>query len=206
MSKALDAKKDHGGRPDLSRRQLGAGLLAVLGGGLGVVSTAEAFAPNARGHFTAASRILGGYGVTVVGDTSRSYDAINFTVVPLAGTEYNQTVVMRNRLGEVIPCLKTSVFEDDVIATHFHPTGDGEIVPCVRTTIEGHSLATYELFDAAEADIDPCMKVESQMLEGGVLGAVEVTVEPDVNLIVRVGDRTYYLLDGELVLSRAPVS
>lgn len=66
-------------------------------------------------------------------------------------------------------------------------------------------LATHELFDAADGDLQPCVRVESEMLNGGVLGAVEVTVEPDVRSFkVIVGSNTYTLVDGALVLETPP--
>ena len=86
-----------------------------------------------------------------------------------------------------------------IVGTHFHRTERG-LDSCLRTTIEGHSLATYELFDAAEGGLDPCMKVVSEMLEGGALGPVEVTVDdPSLSLRVLVGANTYNLIGGVLV-------
>ena len=207
MRKELDTRKDQGSPPDLSRRQLGVGLLAVLGGGLGVVKTAQAFAPGAEGNFTAASEILGRYGVTVTGDDSRGYDVLDFQTVPLPGTEYSQIVGTRNLFGEIIPCLKTSVLNDDASFTHFHPSDTGEIIPCVRTTIEGHSLATYELLETnVEGASVASFTVATQMLDGGVLGAVDVTVDdPNIRLSLSVAGRTYKLVEGALVEEvRAP--
>ena len=175
MSKDLDTTKAPGSPPDISRRQLNVGLLAVLAGGLGIVKTAQAFPRRATGDFTAASRILAPYGVTVFGVDSSGHDLMGFGIVPLPTTEYSQIVGTRARPGEIVPCVKTSVFEDDASFTHFHP---GEIVPCIKTTIEGHALATHEVFDSARRGINPCVKVESEMRTGGVLGAVEVTIDP----------------------------
>jgi len=200
MSKELDTSKDLGNSPDVHRRQLGVGLLAVLAGGLGLAQTAQAFSRRAAGDFAAASRILAPYGVTVTGDTSSGHDVLDLDITPLPATEYSETVRARNRLGGLDPCVKTSVFEDDASFTHFHP---GEIVPCVRTTIEGHALATHELFDAADGDIVPCVKVASEMLKGGVLGAVEVTLDTDLKSFrLFVGGNTYNLVNGELVLEQ----
>ena len=201
MSKELDTRKDQGSPPDLSRRQLGVGLLAVLGGGLGVVKTAQAFAPGAEGNFTAASEILGRYGVTVTGDDSRGYDVLDFQTVPLPQTEYSQIVGTRNLFGEIIPCLKTSVLNDDASFTHFHPNDTGGLDPCFRSTIEGHSLATYELLETSEKGTAPSFTVVTQMLDGGVLGAVDVSIDnPNIRLSLRVGGKTYNLVNGELVL------
>jgi len=175
MSKELDTRKDEGNPTDPTRRQLGIGLLAVLGGGLGVVKTAVAFEPAAQGNFNAASQILGRYGVTVAGDDSRGHDVLDFQTVPLPRTEYSQIVGTRNLFGEIIPCLKTSVLNDDASFTHFHPNDTGGVDPCYKTTIEGHSLATSEIFDSDQGGIDPCFKVESQMLEGGHIGTITAT-------------------------------
>jgi hypothetical protein len=131
--------------------------------------------------------------------------------------------------GEIIPCVRTAIQDDElaihelfdadqggivpcvrvtaemlrgghfgtIVATHFH---EGAIVPCVRTTIEDHTRATYELFDGTEGDIVPCVKVASEMLKGGALGAVEVTVEDDVDFrVVVAGGQAYRLVDGRLV-------
>ncbi len=175
MSKELDTRKDQDHEPDLTRRQLGVGLLAVLGGGLGVVKTAQAFAPGAQGNFNAASQILGRYGVTVTGDDSRGYDALDFQTVPLPRTEYSQIVGTRNLLGEIIPCLKTSVLGEDASFTHFHPNDTGGINPCYKTTIEGHSLATSEIFDSDQGGVLPCYRVTADMLEGGHIGTITAT-------------------------------
>lgn len=257
MGKERDTRNGQGSQPDPDRRKLGMGLLAVLGGGLGVANTAHAFAPGSQGNFNAASSILDRYGVRVIGDVNGGHDRLTLETVPLALTEYSQVVGTRNRLGGLDPCVKTSVFGDDASFTHFHP---GEIIPCVRTAIEGHALATHELFDADQGGIDPCyrvtaemldgshigtvtathfhpteggivpcfrttineghtlatfelfdaggggidnpnIKVETEMLDGGVLGAVDVTIDnPNIRLSLRVGGNTYNLFDGRLVL------
>lgn len=240
----------------VSRRQMGVGLLALAAGGLGLAKTAHAFPPSAKGNFNAASKILGRYGVTVNGDDRSGHDQLELAIGQLPGTEYTQVVGQRNALGEIIPCIKTSVLDDEAEFTHFHPTERGivpciktriegqalathelfdaeqggidpcwratadmldgghigtieathfhpterGIVPCVRTTIEGHTLATYELLDAGEGGVTPCLKVESEMLEGGEIGAVEVTIDPELTSVrVLVGARTYDLIGGMLV-------
>lgn len=133
--------------------------------------------------------------------------------------------------GEIVPCVRTTIeghtlathelFDSDqrgitpsfvvesemldgghigtVTATHFH---DGAIVPCIKTTIEGHSRATHELFDADDGDIIPCVKVASEMLDGGVLGDVEVAIDADLTSfrVVIEGGNAYRLVRGELVL------
>jgi len=131
--------------------------------------------------------------------------------------------------GEIIPCIRTTIehnelathelFDSDqggivpcfvvesemlegghfgtIKATHFH---DGAIVPCVRTTIEGHSLATHEVFDTTEGDIVPCIRVETAMREGGVIGAVEIAVDPDLaDFRLVIGEHAYRLEGGALV-------
>jgi hypothetical protein len=110
--------------------------------------------------------------------------------------------------GGLEPCLRVASEMLDgghigtVEATHFHQTPGG-IVPCVRTTIDGHSLATHELFDADQGGLEPCLRVASEMLEGGVLGAVEVTInDPGLRFRLRVGANTYILANGELQLER----
>ena len=289
MTKELDSANDTGSPTDLSRRQLGVGLLVVLGGGLGVAKTAEAFPRSAVRHFAVASRLLEPYGLTVDGHLDRSatpaHDVLMTSVVPLLMTEYTQVVGMRNRFGGIQPCIKTSTFEGadeislfdpstggidpcwlttrqgelitstqfhpnpaagelvpcvktrleghklathelfdadqgginpcwrvtsemldgghigSIRSTHFHPTRTGEIIPCIKNTIEGHSFASYELLDANAGGIIPCLKVASEMLEGGAIGTVEVTIDdPNLRLSLHVGGKTYNLVDGELVL------
>ena len=206
MNVDLNTTKDQDNQPDLGRRQLGVGLLAVLGCGLGAVQTAQAFPRSSTGEFNAASRILGRYGMSVDGGfdgtVAPGHDVLTIEVVPQPATEYRQVVGVDRRLGRVIPSIKTSVFGDDASFTHFHP---GEIVPCVRTRIEGNTLATHELFDSDQGGIIPCIKVVSEMLEGGRLGAIEVTVnDPDEDFRVRVGDKIYILMAGSLGGSRPP--
>ncbi len=206
MNVDLNTTKDQDNQPDLGRRQLGVGLLAVLGCGLGAVQTAQAFPRSSTGEFNAASRILGRYGMSVDGGfdgtVAPGHDVLTIEVMPQPATEYRQVVGVDRRLGRIIPCIKTSVFGDDASFTHFHP---GEIVPCVKTRIEGNALATHELFDSDQGGIIPCIKVVSEMHEGGRLGAIEVTVnDPDEDFSVRVGDKIYILNDGSLVDQTTP--
>ena len=140
------------------------------------------------------------------------HDQLELAIGQLPGTEYTQVVgTTRNALGEIIPCIKTSVLDDDAEFIHFHPT-EGGIVPCVKTRIEGptlttHALATYELLDASAGEVNPpdnipSLKVESEMLEGGAIGAVEVTVNPPDNLPslrIAVGTQVFNLIGGRLV-------
>ena len=174
MNKNPETNQDDN-QPDSTRRQLGMGLLAVLGGGLGMVQTAEAFPRGTAARFAAASRILAPFGVSVSGKVDRNtvpaHDVLTLQVVPLDGTEYTEIVGTLDRLGEIIPCIKTSIFDDDVNFSHFHP---GQLVPCVKTTISD-TLATHELFDADQGGIIPCVRVESEMLDGGHLGTIVAT-------------------------------
>ncbi len=264
MNKNPETNQDDN-QPDSTRRQLGMGLLAVLGGGLGMVQTAEAFPRGTAARFAAASRILAPFGVSVSGKVDRNtvpaHDVLTLQVVPLDGTEYTEIVGTLDRLGEIIPCIKTSIFDDDVnfshfhpgaivpcvkttisdtlathelfdadqggiepcwraesemldgghigtiVATHFHPTAGG-MEPCIRTTIDGHRLATYELLEANErGQAVPTFTLATQMLEGGALGAVEVTIDnPNLPLRLQIGGNTYLLVEGELVLERPVVS
>lgn len=118
--------------------------------------------------------------------------------------------------GGIVPCVRTTAEMLDgghigeVVATHFHPGAAGGIIPCVRTTISAdHSVAALELFDAGAGSppdpVRPALRLTSEMLKGGVLGAVEVTVtEPQLGFAVQVGDRRYVLRDGQLVEETAP--
>lgn len=201
MNNDLRTTKDQDDQPDLDRRKLGIGLMAVLGGGLGVATAAQAFPNSSNGEFNAASRILDRYGVSVNGEFDGSiapgHDALTIEVTQQPLTEYRQVVGTQARTGEIVPCVKTSVFGDDASFIHFHP---GEIIPCIKTRIEGHTLATHELFDSDDGGIIPCIKVVSEMRDGGHLGSIVVTVNgPDENFSVLVGDRAYVLLDGALV-------
>ncbi len=180
MSTDLHSAKDENNEPDFNRRKVAVGVLAALGGGLAMTSPAQAFPPGASGNFNAASRILSRYGLDVKGEFDASvapgHDVLTVETVPQAATEYRQVVGMAGQPGEIIPCIKTSIYGDDASFTHFHP---GEIVPCVRTSIENHhALARHELFDSDDGGIIPCIKVESQMLDGGHLGDVDAAFYP----------------------------
>lgn len=187
--------------PDAGRRQLNVTLLAALAGGLGMATTAQAFPRSAKGQLNAASRILAPYGVTVGGDDAGGHDRLDFEIAPLPATEYTQAVGARNLRGEIEPHWMTSVFGEDASATHYHRRLSGEIVPCVKTRIgNDNSLATHEVFDATEADIIPCIKVETVMLEGGALGDVRIDIDPDLTSVkLVVGENTYKLELGALV-------
>ena len=253
VSNETGARENPAGPTGVSRRQLGIAVMAVLAGGLGMAKTAQAFPRGSGGAFSAASRILAPYGVSVDGDVRGSHDVLGFEIDPLPATEYDQTIGTRNRVGRMIPSINTQVFEDNARFTHFHPGEivpcvrtsiqghslathelfdsdqgglepclkvesemlegghigtitathfhDGAIVPCIKTTIEGHSLAKYEVFDAADGDIVPCVRVASEMLKGGVLGAVEITLDDDLtDFRLVVGSNTYTLVGGALVL------
>lgn len=109
--------------------------------------------------------------------------------------------------GSVVPCYRTTRQGDVIVSEHFHPGAElpgpapGEIVPCIRTSIVGDSLATFEGFDLTEGDIVPCIRVETEMLPGGALGAVAVQVDPELgSFTLEVGERLYRLKGGVLVL------
>jgi hypothetical protein len=197
MSNQLAERPDFRVEPNLARRKLNVGVLAMLAGGVAFAGKAEAFARGADGRFHAASRLLAPWGVSIVGDELAGHDRLGVEIDALPQLEYEQVVGTRNRSGALVPFWKSTVLGNDAIATHFHP---GEIVPCVRTTIEDNARATYELFDGTEGDIVPCVKVASEMLTGGALGAVEVTVEDDVEFrVVVAGGQAYRLVGGRLV-------
>lgn len=205
MSTERPASKDEDSAPDLNRRHVGAGMLAVLGAGLGLVNTAQAFPAGSAGQFNAASHVLSRYGVSVGGEFDQTippgHDVLSIEVAQQPVTEYRQVIGPSDGIRGIIPCIKTSVLDGDASFTHFHP---GEIVPCVRTTIEGHVLATHELFDSDDAGIIPCIKVAAVMLDGGHLGPIEVKVNDlELELSVRVGDKVYHLVDGSLVERRS---
>jgi len=253
MRNPVAERPDLRNEPDVARRKLSLGVLATLAGGVAFAGKAEAFARGADGRFNAASRLLAPWGVSIVGDELAGHDRLGVEIDALPRLEYEQVVGRRNRLGTLVPFWKSSVLDNDAVATHFHPGEivpcvkttiqhdelavhelfdadqggiipcvrvtaqmlegghfgtivathfhDGAIVPCIKATIEGHSRATYELFDGAEGDIVPCVKVASEMLDGGALGAVEVTVEDDVVdfRVVVAGGQAYRLVAGRLV-------
>ncbi|MGH8033934.1 MAG: hypothetical protein ACREO9_01825 [Lysobacterales bacterium] len=63
--------------------------------------------------------------------------------------------------------------------------------------------AATELFDTAAGDLSPCFRHVSQMLEGGALGTVTATVEPDLqNFSLHIGGDTYVLKNGKLALAK----
>jgi hypothetical protein len=210
----------------VTRRGLIAGLVTVLGAL--AVRAAEAFTLRDRLRLRAASELLDDLGVTVHGAAADGHDVLVLDVVPRPEIQYDEVVRERTRAGEIVPCLRTSVFGgveelslfdpdsgaiepcykttrrgDVVTAEHFHPLVSGrEIEPCMRTTVTGHTQASLELFDLTDRDerfIVPCLKVVSAMTEEGALGPVEVTVDPDEDFTVRVGDLVYRLVGGELV-------
>jgi hypothetical protein len=188
------------GRPaDITRRQMGVGLLAMAAGGLGIMQKAQAFTPAAHGDFNSASRILDRYGVAVTGEeTAGSNDLLDIEIAPVPKTDYGQTIGPRGSLGEIVPCVKTRATADadgDVTlfeATHYHEVSPGFIVPCVRTSIIGHSTALYEQKEAVEGVAVTRLKVEAEMEDDGALGAVTVWIDPSlVGAVVSVGGNNY---------------
>jgi hypothetical protein len=214
----------------LTRRGLIAGLVAVVGAL--AARAAEAFTLRDRLRFRAASEILDEYGVTVRGGAAGGHDVLALDVVPRPDIQYDHIVRERTRAGALDPCMRTSVFGgveevslfdpesgaiDPCLKTtrsgdlatfeHFHPLVSG-VDPCMRTTVTGHTQASLELFDLTDGRdagyIVPCVRVVSAMTEDGALGAVEVTVDPDEEFTVQVGERVYRLVDGELLETRVP--
>jgi hypothetical protein len=127
----------------------------------------------------------------------------------IEGHSFGVTEIFDAEQGGVEPCFRVEAemlegaHIGTITATHFHPADQGWIIPCVRTTIEGHSLATYELLESNEkGGATTSLAVVTQMLDGGVLGSTVVTVDnPNLPLALRVGDKTYNLVNGELVLA-----
>jgi hypothetical protein len=187
--------------PDAGRRHLNVALLAALAGGMGMATTAQALPRSAKGQFNAASRILAPYGVAVGGDDAGGHDRLDFEIAPLDNTEYTQAVGARNLRGEIEPHWMTSVYGEDASATHYHRRPSGDIVPCVKTRIENdNSLAVHEVFDVTEGDIIPCIRVETEMREGGALGDVRIDIDPLLEKVtVFVGTKPYVLRGGVLV-------
>lgn len=149
------------------------------------------------------------WATSVLGDDASATHFHPGEIVPCIRTRIEGHALATHELfdsdqGGIQPCIKveSEMLEGghigDVAFAHFH---DGAIVPCVRTTIEGHARAVYELFDADEGGIIPCIKVASEMLDGGALGPVEVTIEDDVAAfrLVIAGGSAYRLIGGELV-------
>ena len=105
-----------------------------------------------------------------------------------------------NAAGGILPCTKTTVATSQTIFEHLDINAAGGIIPCSRTTIEDPH-AMFELFDENEAGgVDPCWIVDAEHLADGRLGAIEVTVnDPELTFTVRIGARTYRLVNGALV-------
>jgi hypothetical protein len=189
---------DAGGPADISRRQMGVGLLAMVAGGLGIMQKAQAFTPAAHGDFNSATRILDRYGVAI---TEGSEDLLNVEIAPMPNTDYGQIIGPRGSLGEIIPCVKTRATADDegdvtrFEATHYHATDDGFIIPCVKTTIEGHSKAIFEQLEATDQGNSVSrLTVVAAMEDGGLLGEVTVSIDPSlVGAVVLVGGNKYVL-------------
>jgi hypothetical protein len=185
-----------GAAVDGGRRRFGAGLLAALGGGL-LVRSAEAFPAAAPGQFNAATHILGPYGVSVGGafDAALGHDVLTVTALPQAGTQYDFVGAELTSDSDILPCWRTSSFDETTTFLHYTPGG---IIPCIKVTIAG-PLMTYDLIDPHEGDIIPCIRVAAEHTADGGLGPIVVTADPDEDLRIEVGTRSYRLVDGQLV-------
>lgn len=105
-----------------------------------------------------------------------------------------------NAAGGIVLCAKTTVAPSQTIFEHLDINAAGGIIPCSRTRIEDPH-AMFELFDPNVAGgIEPCAAVDAEHLADGSLGAVEVTInDPVLTFTVRIGARTYRLVNGALV-------
>lgn len=132
----MNETKD-GVAPDRIRRDLALALLGLLGGGA-VASRVEALPLSARLDFFTINRLLAKYGMTMDGTTDRAtgQDTIDTTIHPVTQTRYVSTIELPDDLGAIIPCIKTSYFDQITEFTHLMPSPTtGEIIPCIRTVI-----------------------------------------------------------------------
>jgi hypothetical protein len=84
-----------------------------------------------------------------------THDVLTANVLPQANTEYAFEVDEVSN-GEIIPCIKTSVF-NDVAEFQQLEESNGEIIPCIRTFVQGE-YAVFEHFEGDESAIIPCIK------------------------------------------------
>jgi hypothetical protein len=105
-----------------------------------------------------------------------------------------------NLAGGIVPCTRTTVDEPATVFEQFDVNVAGGIQPCSKTTVE-EALTTFEVFDPnAVGGIVPCVMVATEQLPRGGVGQVVVEInEPDLNLVVQIGPRTYRLVAGQLV-------
>jgi hypothetical protein len=97
----------------ISRRGIVAGAVAALGGAA-IAPVAHAFSRGAQARFRAASEILAPFGVTVRGESANArvaHDVLMLEVEPRRNTQYDHVLGPQNDFGEIIPCIKTTVFE-----------------------------------------------------------------------------------------------
>ena len=123
--------------PDRTRRDLALALLALLGGGA-VASRVEALPLSARLDFFTVNRLLAKYGIAMSGSEDRAtrQDTIDTTIHPVTRTRYVSTIELPDDLGAIIPCIKTSYFDQITEFTHLMPNHDtGEVTACFRTVI-----------------------------------------------------------------------
>lgn len=163
---------DHDAPPEahgtgLSRRHLGAGLLATLAVGL-LHKTAEALPEGSAGHFTAATEILQRYGLSVTGAVAATpaRDVLTISTLPQPDTQYDGVLYERTAAGTIIPCVKTSSFQG---TTRFEALHESGIDPCFKTTVDG-ALITSEVFH--EGDINPCYRTELVRATHGIASEV----------------------------------
>jgi hypothetical protein len=184
-----------------SRRRFGVGVLAAVGGGL-LTRTAEGFPAGAAGDFNAATHVLRRYGVSVGGafDAAVGRDVLTVTSIPQAQTQHDFVVAELTSEGTVVPCYRTSSFDGSATFIHYSPGG---IDPCLKVAVVG-PLMTYELIDPSDGDIIPCIRVAAEHTADGGLGPIVVTADPDEDLRMVIGSRSYRLIDGQLVDESAP--
>ena len=130
--------------PDRTRRDLALALLALLGGGT-VASRVEALPLSAKLDFFTVNRLLAKYGIAMSGSEDRAtrQDTIDTTIHPVTRTRYVSTIELPDDLGAIIPCIKTSYFDQITEFTHLMPNHDtGEVTACFRTVIAHESDRT----------------------------------------------------------------
>jgi hypothetical protein len=84
-------------------------------------------------------RILAKYGMAIGGyeDRAARRDVIEGTIRPQERTAYDSTIELPDESGAIIPCVKTSYFEQKSDFVHLMPSPvTGEVEPCFRTHIE----------------------------------------------------------------------
>jgi hypothetical protein len=179
----------------VSRRRMLAGAAAALGGSA-IAGVAQAFPRSAGGQFKAASEILSRYGVSVSGASANArvaHDILTLEVEPQPNTQYDHLVGPRADSGEIVPCVKTSVFEGVEELSLFDPD-ESTLDPCWKATRQGGVIVSDHFHpgvsppDPVDGEIIPCVRTTIvghslatfegfDLTEGDIIPCIKVEAE-----------------------------